>query len=260
MPKDKNKYRTSKVDPERLQRLARELPGTDGSPTSLALPSCLRWLDEKLGKKAKASSRLQAVAESLTDAGFLATQHSLSSATDYERKLVSLCFGLDKRAHALLSSDGAGATASFGPHDVFALTEGRVKEALLVALEFESTAPPASTLMPPSYADAMASPPAYSVATGLPVFFAMYRSLGQKMRGLSFPHIYLFDPNDGEFKCKVRDAHDMFEALISAWGGPTSRIGKIKAWKIVANDDSWAYGEEDDDDDEERYVEASGWR
>lgn len=242
-------------------------PGVDGIQ-GLTLPCCIGWLDEKLGKKGGASKRLRAVAAQLRDFGFRAVQYNLSNPEDYDRKVVRCCIAWGKRAFRLpvASSDqGAGASSPYGPHDLFGLTNGREKQAIVAAIKFETVAPPSelSSSAPPRYSVAVGGAttedvlPGYGSATGLPITIAIYRSVGQKARGLTVPHIYLFDPTDGEFKCSVKDAHQMFEALIAAWGGAQSRISGLSAWSITADDDSWGYGEEGDeeeDEDGDRYV------
>ena len=89
----------------------------------------------------------------------------------------------------------------------------------------------------------------------MPTFFAMYRSQGKKSRGLTFPHIYLFDPSEGEFKCSVKDAHHMFEALLAFWGGSQEQVSSVSAWTITPDEGSWDAYDDDDSDDEDRYVE-----
>ena len=256
MPKKKEKYQVAKVDTATLQAAAQQ-PGVD-SIQGLMLPSCLGWLDEKLGKKEKPSKRLKNIAEQLESYAYTTVQYGLSRPDDYDRKVVMCCTSLSKRAHRLGFTAGANS-----PHDLLGLTNGREKQAILVAIKFAtaSSPPQLSSSEPPSYSQAVGGavalelPPGYGAATGLPTFFAMYRSQGKKSRGLTFPHIYLFDPSEGEFKSSVKDAHHMFEALLAFWGGSQEQVSSVSAWTITPDEGSWDAYDDDDSDDEDRYVE-----
>ena len=99
MPKKKEKYQVAKVDTAMLQAAAQQ-PGVD-SIQGLMLPSCLGWLDEKLGKKEKPSKRLKNIAEQLESYAYTTVQYGLSRPDDYDRKVVMCCTSLSKRAHRL---------------------------------------------------------------------------------------------------------------------------------------------------------------
>ena len=266
MPKKKEKYRVAKMDEAAL--VAASSQAGVGGLQGMMLPACLDWLDQKLAKKEKASRRLSTIAGHLENYAYPAIQHRLNQTGDYRGKVVTYCIELGKNASPLSGlTPTQGASAGLGPHELLSLTNGREKQAIVVAINFEAPAAPPqlSSSAPPRYSLAIAEGataaelPSYSATTGFPTFFAMYRSQGKKARGFTFPHIYLFELSLGEFKCSVKEAHHMFEALLTHWGG-SQQVSSISAWIITPGQDSWAFYDDDDDDDsdEERYAVFPG--